>query len=206
MDVVKGAFDLTTQQRLWALCAEDGPLYRLPGVRNVMLGVNNVAIGFDSLKVGLDRFKSELAQLWKETEPSNDQGKLVEIPVTYDTSVDFDLTSLAERAQLSVEDVVELHTSADYRVACIGWVPGFAFLVGLHEQLIAPRRATPRLRVPPGSVGIGGAQTGVIPIAVPSGWSLLGRTEIELFSPGREKPCLLAAGDRVRFIRHGRIV
>jgi len=205
MDLTQGAFDLAIQQKLWAFCADGSPLHRLPGVNHVVLGVNNVAVGFDGLTIDLDALRSGLARLWRETQPSTSQGKLLEIPVTYDTSPDFDLTQLAANAQLSVQEVVVLHTSVEYRVACIGWMPGFAFLVGLPERLIARRRATPRLHVPPGSVGIGGAQTGVIPIAVPSGWNLLGRTEIALFSPAREEPCLLTAGDRVRFVQRGQI-
>lgn len=205
VDVATGAFNLTLQQRLWTLCAEQGALRRLPGVSSFVLGVNNVAVRFDPLEVDLQQLKRDLADAWNHADPSEDRGSEVQIPVTYDTSPAFDLTALASSAQLSVEQVVDLHTSVEYRVACIGWVPGFAFLVGLSPRLVAPRRATPRLRVPPGSVGIGGAQTGVIPIEVPSGWNLLGRTEIELFSSSRETPCLLRAGDRVRFVQRGSI-
>ncbi|ROZ78036.1 5-oxoprolinase subunit PxpB [Ramlibacter sp. WS9] len=200
MDVAHGSFELGTQQKLWALCGEDGALRRLPGVASVLLGVNNVAVTFDPLGVRFEALRDAMAQAWAESTPFLGQGRLVEVPVDYEATVDSDLEAVAANAELSIEETIALHASADYRVACIGWVPGFAFLVGLPPQLTTPRRANPRLRVPKGSVGIGGAQTGVIPIDVPSGWNLLGRTTIELFSPGRANPCLLAPGDRVRFI------
>lgn len=200
MDVTHGAFDLATQQHLWSLCAEDGALRRIPGVGNVLLGVNNATVTFDPFLVRLQALQEALEAAWAESRPFTGEGRLVEIPVRYDASPDFDLQAVADNAGLGIEELIELHTSADYRVACIAWVPGFAFMVGLPPCLTTPRRSTPRLRVPKGSVGIGGAQTGVIPIEVPSGWNLLGQAEVELFSPGRADPCLLAPGDRVRFV------
>ncbi len=203
MDVAHGGFDLRTQQRLWSLCDKEGELRRLPGVANVLLGVNNVAVTFDPLSVSLEGLRESLARAWAESIPFPGEGRLVEVPVRYDGSADFDLQVVADNAGLGVEEVIALHTSVDLRVACIGWVPGFAFMVGLPPRLETPRRATPRVRVPKGSAGIGGAQTGVIPIEVPSGWNLLGRSEVELFSPNRPNPCLLAPSDRVRFVSRG---
>jgi inhibitor of KinA len=84
-------------------------------------------------------------------------------------------------------------------VACIGFVPGFPFLTGLPKNLATPRRDTPRKEIPPGSVGIGGAQTGIYPLRSPGGWNLIGRTPLQLFDPIKNPPALLRAGDRVRF-------
>jgi inhibitor of KinA len=124
---------------------------------------------------------------------------VVEIPVCYDPEFAPDLDQVAGQAQISPNEVVALHTSAEYRVACIGFVPGFPFLAGLPKKLATPRRPTPRKEIPPGSVGIGGAQTGIYPLRSPGGWNLIGRTPIKLFDPAQDPPALLQAGDRVRF-------
>ncbi len=92
------------------------------------------------------------------------------------------------------------HTAVDYLVAFLGFTPGFPYLVGLDPALHVPRRATPRTRVPAGSVGLAGSQTGVYPTASPGGWQLIGRTEAVLFDPDRDPPALLAPGDRLRFV------
>jgi KipI family sensor histidine kinase inhibitor len=94
---------------------------------------------------------------------------------------------------------VDLHSTAEYRVACIGFVPGFPFLAGLPKRLATPRRDVPRKEVPPGSVGIGGAQTGIYPLRSPGGWNLIGRTPLKLFDPRKDPPTILRPGDRVRF-------
>jgi inhibitor of KinA len=125
--------------------------------------------------------------------------RLVEIPVCYDLEFAADLEDVARHAQISTKEVVDLHSAAQYRVSCIGFVPGFPFLAGLPKVLATPRRATPRKEIPPGSVGIGGAQTGIYPLRSPGGWNLIGRTPLKLFDPAKSPPALLRAGDRVRF-------
>ena len=203
MDVAAGAFDLAAQQRLWTLCREEGALAALPGVREVVLGVNNVLVTFDPLQADPRALGEALRQAWDEAVPWEGQGRLVEVPVTYDRSAEFDLSLVAGHAGMEIDEVIALHTSTEVRVACVGWVPGFVYLVGLPKALWTPRRATPRGQVPPGSVGIGGSQTGIIPMALPSGWNLLGRTELSLFDPHRAEPALFAPGDRVRFVCRG---
>ncbi|HBX9997705.1 TPA: 5-oxoprolinase subunit PxpB, partial [Klebsiella variicola] len=101
---------------------------------------------------------------------------------------------------LSEKQVVELHASVEYLVWFIGFQPGFPYLGGLPPALATPRRAEPRVRVPAGSVGIGGAQTGIYPLATPGGWQLLGRTALTLFDPARKEPALLRVGDKIRFV------
>jgi len=125
--------------------------------------------------------------------------RLVEIPVCYDPEFAADLEDVARHAQISTKEVVDLHSAAEYRVSCIGFVPGFPFLTGLPKVLATPRRATPRKEIPPGSVGIGGAQTGIYPLCSPGGWNLIGRTPLKLFDPAKSPPALFRAGDRVRF-------
>lgn len=123
----------------------------------------------------------------------------VEIPVCYGGDYGPDLAELAERLDMPSEEIIARHTAASYRVAMLGFAPGFPYLLGLDEKLQAPRRATPRTRVPAGSVAIGGAQTGIYPRELPGGWNLIGRTPFALFDARRDPPCLLGPGDQVRF-------
>ncbi len=124
------------------------------------------------------------------------EGELVTLPVIYDGP---DLAFVAEHARMSAGEVIELHSRPEYLVYMIGFAPGFPYLGGLDEKLATPRLERPRISVPAGSVGIGGAQTGVYPVESPGGWRLIGRTSVVLYDPKREPPSLLAAGDRVRF-------
>jgi inhibitor of KinA len=123
----------------------------------------------------------------------------IEIPVCYDPEFAVDLDRIAEHTKLSEREIVDLHSTRQYRVACIGFVPGFTFLAGLPKKLATPRRDVPRKEIPAGSVGIGGVQTGIYPLRSPGGWNLVGRTPVKLFDPARNPPTLLCPGDRVRF-------
>jgi inhibitor of KinA len=123
----------------------------------------------------------------------------VEIPVCYGGEHGPDLGLVAARCALGEDRVIALHSGGDYLVHAIGFTPGFPYLGGLPEPLRTPRRDTPRARVPAGSVGIGGSQTGVYPLASPGGWQLVGRTPLALFRPGESPAALLRPGDRVRF-------
>ena len=125
---------------------------------------------------------------------------LVEIPVCYDEIFAPDLDALAAHAGLSREEVVARHCAADYQVAMLGFAPGFPYLLGLDPALAMRRMATPRLRVPAGSVAIGGAQTGLYPRESPGGWQVIGRTPLVVFDPQANPPCLLSPGQRVRFV------
>lgn len=125
-------------------------------------------------------------------------GGEVEIVVTYDGP---DLDEVARLTRLSPEQVVERHRGADYVVGFVGFAPGFAYLLGLDERLVVPRRSEPRTRVPAGSVAIAGPYAGVYPRESPGGWRLIGRTDAVLFEASRERPALMVAGDRVRFVR-----
>lgn len=123
----------------------------------------------------------------------------LEIPVHYGAASGPDLADVAALTGLSVDAVIARHTAVEYRVAMLGFAPGFAYLLGLDAQLTVPRRADPRQRVPAGSVAIGGRQTGIYPDVLPGGWQLIGRTPLRLFDLAASPPSLLAAGDRVRF-------
>jgi KipI family sensor histidine kinase inhibitor len=120
-----------------------------------------------------------------------------EIPVRYDGP---DLHEVAELTELSPEEVVTRHLQSEYLVGFVGFAPGFAYLLGGDERLHVPRRTEPRVRVPAGTVALGGVYSGVYPRESPGGWRLIGSTAAVLFDPAREPPALLAAGDRVRFV------
>lgn len=123
----------------------------------------------------------------------------VEIPVHYGSEFGPDIPEVVRHTGLELDDVIALHSGADYLVHAVGFTPGFAYLGGLPAKLHVPRRPTPRTTVPAGSVGIGWQQTGVYPLASPGGWQLIGRTPLALFRPAENPPALLRVGDRVKF-------
>jgi KipI family sensor histidine kinase inhibitor len=125
----------------------------------------------------------------------------IEIPVCYDGEFAPDLLDVARYTQMNPEDVIARHVAGDYRVAMLGFAPGFPYLLGMEPSLQTPRRLSPRTHVPAGSVAIGGAQTGIYPRELPGGWHIIGRTPIALFDINRDSPALLAPGARVRFRR-----
>lgn len=125
---------------------------------------------------------------------------VLEIPVCYDRACAPDLDAVARQAGIAADEVVARHSAGHYTVAMIGFAPGFPYLLGLDPVLATPRHATPRVRVPAGSVGIGGSQTGIYPGDSPGGWQLIGRTPRRLFDPHRDPPSLLRPGQPVRFV------
>jgi inhibitor of KinA len=121
------------------------------------------------------------------------------IPVCYDLSLGPDISSLAELHQLSIDEVIKLHTAKTYRVYMIGFLPGFAYMGTVDEKINTPRKAQPRTLVPAGSVGIAGEQTGIYPFDSPGGWQLIGQTPVPMFDVNKDEPCYLQPGDEVQF-------
>ncbi|HVW49719.1 MULTISPECIES: 5-oxoprolinase subunit PxpB [unclassified Trinickia] len=187
---------LACQERIWALAQA---AREWAHVVEAVPGMNNLTIVFDPLRADMEALARQLAQAWDRTVAVKAAAREIEIPVRYGGEDGPDLHEVAQHAGLSAEEVVRRHSSAEYVVFFIGFQPGFAYLGGLDASLHTPRRAVPRLEVPAGSVGIGGAQTGVYPAASPGGWQLIGRTASALFDPARNPPTLLQSGDRVRF-------
>jgi inhibitor of KinA len=126
-------------------------------------------------------------------------GRLVTVPVCYGGELGPDLETVGEEHGMSADEVVSVHSGAEYFVSAVGFTPGFPYLGGLPQRLHTPRRKTPRIRVPAGSVAIGGSQTGIYPFETPGGWNLIGCTPWRLFNPHARPPALLQMGDRVRF-------
>ncbi|WP_207003420.1 5-oxoprolinase subunit PxpB [Trinickia mobilis] len=187
---------LDCQRRIWA-AAEAAR--RWPHVLEVVPGMNNLTIVFDPLAADSETLAAELAAAMEREPDAAVAGREVEVPVQYGGEFGPDLLAVAEHTGLTPDEVVERHAAGDYVVFFLGFQPGFAYLGGLADALHTPRRAAPRLEVPAGSVGIGGAQTGIYPAAAPGGWQLIGRTSLPLFDPARTPPTLLQPGDRVRF-------
>lgn len=172
-------------------------------------GVVDVVSAFASVAVFYERIHSrefpallaEVEALARRAEAAVTQApRRIEIPVCYGGEHGPDLTEVARHTGLSAAEVIARHAAGDYLVHAIGFAPGFPYLGGLPEGLAMPRRSTPRPLVAAGTVGIGGAQTGVYPIATPGGWNLIGRTPLALFDAARAEPALLRAGDRVVFV------
>jgi KipI family sensor histidine kinase inhibitor len=172
------------------------------GVRNLHPAYCSLLLKFDPLKLDhaqlegiLQLYVDRLAQV--ELPPA----RHLEIPVCYGGPFGEDLDEVAALHGVSPARVIELHTSVTYLVYFLGFVPGFAYLGELPEELATPRLAVPRRSVPAGSVGIAGNQTGVYPFATPGGWRLIGRTPFDMFRPERIGMSALSLGDRVRFVR-----
>jgi KipI family sensor histidine kinase inhibitor len=127
------------------------------------------------------------------------EGRTVTLPVLYSAETGADLEALAERAGLSIDEVIALHTRVEYRVYAIGFAPGFAYLGQVDERIATPRLTTPRTRVPKGSVAIADRQTAVYPAESPGGWNLIGRCPLPMFDPERTPAMPVSVGDRVRF-------
>ena len=193
--------DAATTARVRAVATEI-EAKRPAGVVDVVPAFGSVAVFFDPTQAAsFDVLRAELEALAAQAEAVAQSlpARTVEIPVCYGGEHGPDLGMIAARAQLSPEQVAALHASVEYLVHAIGFAPGFPYLGGLPPQLAVPRRDTPRPRVPPGSVGIGGVQTGIYPLETPGGWNVIGRTPLKLFDAMRSDPSLLHAGDRVHF-------
>jgi KipI family sensor histidine kinase inhibitor len=173
-----------------------GALKKRRDVRQAIAGYASVTVHFDPDQTTHDSLATAIRRLAAKRPPMSEPGRLHRIPVTYDGQ---DLDDVAARLELSRERIVEIHTSAIYRVFLVGFVPGWAYLGPLAEELELPRRQVPRTLVPAGSVAIAGRQTGIYPLPTPGGWHLIGRTNVKLFLPDSDPPCLFRAGDRVKF-------
>ncbi|WP_145010640.1 5-oxoprolinase subunit PxpB [Pseudomonas oryzihabitans] len=169
-------------------------------VTDLVAGWTSLLVHYDPLRLTLAELQAGLAPLladWPGASGAQREGRLHEVPTLYQGP---DLAEVAQRCGLREADVIARHSGRDYQVGAIGFMPGFAFLGELDERLALPRRSTPRTRVPAGSLAIAERQTAVYPQASPGGWNLIGRCLWQVFDAQAEPPCLLAPGDRVRFV------
>lgn len=174
----------------------------LPGVSAVIPAYTTLLVEYEPLVLARSALESEIASaLSSESLIADDAPtRIVEIPTRYGGECGPDLEFVAAQNGISPAEVVKIHTAETFRVFMIGFAPGFPYLGIVPEQIAAPRLETPRPRVPAGSVGIAGRQTGIYPRESPGGWRLIGRTDVTLFDPLQDPPALLRPGDRVRFV------
>lgn len=176
----------------------------LKGVRDIVPTYRSVAIHFDPLRTDYDALMGRVEACTRdgfqsETRPPYGDPSPVRIPVCYGREFGPDLVDVAAFAGVTEAEAVRLHTARTYRVFMLGFIPGFAYLGTVDERIAASRLSTPRVRVPAGSVGIAGGQTGVYPASTPGGWRIVGRTPLQPFDLGREQPFLFKPGDAVEF-------
>lgn len=174
----------------------------LPGLIDLVPAYASLTIHYDPLYWDFAALQHAVLALFSADDANQNPRqptREIQIPVCYEADFGIDLAEVSSHAGLSVQAVIERHAAQVYRVYFLGFTPGFAYLGGLDPTLAMARKPTPRARVPAGSVGIAGAQTGVYSQATPGGWQIVGRTPLTLFDPSRSPPSLLAPGDRVRF-------
>lgn len=172
-----------------------------PGVRDVVPGAATLVVHL-AQNADSTRIAEALRALASSTEPPalDRVAPLIEVPVCYGGQFGPDLPYVARHAALPVDEVVRRHASTEYRVFMLGFLPGFPYLGVVDPALHVGRHAVPRTRVPAGSVGLAGQQTGIYPADSPGGWQIIGRTPLRLFDPAASPPALLQAGDHVRFV------
>lgn len=173
---------------------------RRAGVRDVLSTYRSVAVFFDPLEADVDDLRSALESC-DPIEPTGEAARHIEVPVVYGGHDGPDLDEVAAFAGCDAATVIERHLSRAYRVFMLGFLPGFPYMAAVDPSIAAPRKPTPRIGVPKGSVGIAGQQTGIYPSDSPGGWQIIGRTPLTLFDPERTPPALFAPGDLVRFVR-----
>jgi len=169
------------------------------GVTETVPTYRSLLVHYDPLAIDFDALGERLTALARLPVPSTSAGRRWRIPVIYGDEQGIDLDDVAKTLKTTPEDIVGRHTAGDYRVAMIGFTPGWSYLSGLDRFLHLPRRQNPRLLTPAGTISIGGVQTGIQCLAGPSGWHLLGRTAVRTYQLHREPIFLLEPGDRVTF-------
>ncbi len=177
---------------------------KIPGVIDVTSAYESVAVFFNPARIEREVEETIRALVASAGVRAGRKARRIEIPVCYDDEFALDLARVASQTFLTGDAIIVLHSSSEYTVACLGFVPGFPFLAGLSEKLRVPRLESPRTKVPAGSVAIANAQAGIYPFESPGGWNVIGRTPLRLFDANANPPALLQPGDRVRFRPIGR--
>lgn len=173
----------------------------IEGVVDIIPAFCSLLINYDPRVISYDEMKTRMEKILSvEIAAGARRKKVYEIPVCYGGEFGPDLPTIAEHAGLSEQEVIDIHSSTDYLIYMLGFLPGFTYLGGLDERIHTPRLANPRIRIPAGSVGIGGSQTGIYPMDSPGGWQLMGMTPVKTYDPDREVPILVEAGDYIRFV------
>jgi inhibitor of KinA len=176
----------------------------IPGVIELAPAYTTIGVFFNPARIGdFDALKATIEHAMQTSlgpaRPRAGEATAIDVPVCYDDEFAPDLNDIARHTGLSQDEIIRRHSDAIYRVACVGFTPGFPYLSGLPPELATPRRSSPRKEIPAGAVAIGGTQTGIYPRKSPGGWNIIGRTPLCLFDVQRESPALFHTGDQVRF-------
>jgi len=177
-----------------------GKLSGQPGIEELVPTFRSLLIYYDPLKKPYEELCDMI--LCADREKKKDQEKIgcrLRIPCCYGSHFGPDLADMEKHTGLTREEIIRIHSTTEYKVYMLGFLPGFVYLGGLDERLYMPRLSTPRVKIPKGAVGIGGSQTGVYPLDSPGGWRLIGSTPVDFYDPNRENPVLCKAGDVIRF-------
>ncbi|WP_245737048.1 5-oxoprolinase subunit PxpB [Salibacterium qingdaonense] len=191
---------METHKNIRSFCRE---LEKHPqkGIQEWVPSYTAVTIFYDPFLLSFDSLEAYIMNVCDSIEHHNLPDSMqVTIPVCYEEAFGPDLNQVAVHNQLTPEEVIELHTEPEYLIHMMGFLPGFPYLGGMNEKIAAPRLDAPRMKVPAGSVGIAGSQTGVYPLESPGGWNIIGRTPKKLFLPQETDPVLLEAGMRIKFM------
>ena len=190
------SLEINTRVRaLEFLIQQKGPA----GVVETVPSFRSLLVYYDPTQVGYDALCAALGALAEQAETAVlPPARLVELPCCYEPEFGLDLVAAAERLQMTTDELVRIHSGAEYLVYFVGFTPGLPYMAGVPERIQLPRLTTPRVRVPPGSAGLGGAQFCIYSVESPGGYWLLGRTPARLYDPDAAEPTLLRAGDRVR--------
>ncbi len=173
----------------------------IEGVVDMIPAFCSLLVNYDPRVVRYDKMKKRLESLVRmDIKVGAEKRRIFEIPVVYGGEYGPDLAAIAQHAGLSEAEVINIHSSQDYLIYMLGFLPGFCYLGGLDERIHTPRLANPRLKIRAGSVGIGGSQTGIYPLDSPGGWQLMGMTPVKTYDPDREVPILVEAGNYIRFV------
>ena len=174
---------------------------QIVGIVDMIPSFCGLLINYNPRMISYSQMKKRLEKLLElDVMTSEVATKIFEIPVCYGGEYGADIATIANLAKLTEEEVIKIHSSKDYLIYMLGFLPGFSYLGGLDERIHTPRLANPRLKIAAGSVGIGGSQTGIYPLDSPGGWQLLGLTPVKTYDPNREVPILFEAGDYIRFV------
>lgn len=174
---------------------------QIKGINEMIPTYRSLLIHYNPIEIELDNLIERLMEI-ENTLDSIDLPKprIIEIPTIYGGEFGEDLNFVSEHNGISVDEVIKIHSSVDYLIYMLGFTPGFPYLGGMSEKIETPRLKVPRTKIPAGSVGIAGKQTGIYPIESPGGWQLIGKTPIKLYDPKSQIPIILQAGDYIRFI------